>query len=388
MTTKIINAVVVTGFSILKDCGVAISESGRIEEIFNMRRFVKNSDDLIIDVKGAYVCPGLIDTHIHGVGGFGMEDLSSKSVLGMSESLAKFGVTAFLPTVYAQVPEVMFKAEHAVSEAIGKEKGARIMGINLEGPFISPERPGALPAETFSPVNLDYFDRLVEEGKGNVVCMTVAPELKNMRALALRAISRNIVLLAGHTNATYENIIEGMQCGILHSTHFFNAMSRLHHRNPGTVGAILIQNDMTCEIIADGVHVHPELVNMLIKAKSDNDVVLVTDSLKPAGLGEGRFTANGKPVVLSKDGAFVAEDNPDLLNGSAITLNKAVRNVVKWGTTVEKAVKMATENPARIYNFGNIGMLVPGKAADIAVFDSDFNALYTFIGGKLVYKKA
>jgi len=165
-------------------------------------------------------------------------------------------------------------------------------------------------------------------------------------------------------------------------------MSRLHHRNPGAVGAILIQTDMNCEIIADGVHVHPELVNMLLRSKPSDNIVLITDSLKPTEQKGGKLLANGEPVVLSQEGAFVSADNPELLNGSALTLNRAVKNVVKWGTSVDKAVKMATENPARIYNFDSIGMLVPGKKADIAVFDSDFNSLYTFVDGKMAYSRA
>ena len=381
MRTKIINTTVVTGYVVLENCGITISDCGKIEEIFNMKRYVNEKDSKIYDAQGLYVCPGLIDTHIHGIEGFGTEDISTQSILGMSESLVKYGITSFLPTVYPQSPEKLYASEHAISDAMGKENGATIVGINLEGPFVSPERPGALPPQAISLVDIDYFDRIVKEGQGNIVCMSVAPELKHMRSLALKALSENIVLLAGHTNAKYENIIEGMQCGIMHSTHFFNAMSRLHHRNPGVVGAVLIQRDMCCEIIADGVHVHPELVKLLLREKPVENVVLVTDSLKPTNQKNRPYFANGVEVIHGEGGAFVSAENPNLLNGSALTLNRAVGNIVNWGVSIEDAVKMATENPARIYNMKSKGQIKVGTDADIAVFDENFDAKLVLIQG-------
>lgn len=382
----ITNAKIITGFATLENSGIYI-ENGKIADIFSMRRFQSKQflpDTEVIDAKGMTVTPGLIDSHIHGVGGFGTEDMTSDAILKMSECLASYGVTSFLPTVYPDGEESLFKTEDAIVSAMGREKGAKILGINVEGPFVSPKRPGALPVESLSPVDLDYFDRIIEHGKGHVVCMTVAPELKNMHELALHAKSKGIVLLAGHTDATYENMIEGMQCGILHSTHFFNAMSRLHHRNPGAVGAIMINPDMCCEVIADGVHVHPELVKLMIKLKPAENIVLITDSLKPTGVKSGKLYANGVEVVLSDEGAFVSAENTELLNGSALTLNKAIANLKNWGIDPSVTVQMATENPARIYNFRNLGVLVPGNIADISIFNDDFEARVVFVNGRIV----
>ncbi|MDD3366693.1 MAG: N-acetylglucosamine-6-phosphate deacetylase, partial [Sphaerochaetaceae bacterium] len=283
-TTVLINGTVITGSIKIPDCGLFIDADGTIGDIFNMKRFQQKrfpASAEIIDVQGAFITPGFIDTHLHGIGGFGTDDASHTSILGMSERLADFGVTGFFPTIYTDKLENMLDAIRAVVKAIGDEKGAEILGIHVEGPFISEIRVGAQNPEGIQPVNFDVFNAIIEAGKGHVVCMTVAPELKGMRELALHASKKGIVLLAGHTNATYENIIEGMQVGILHSTHFFNAMSRLHHRNPGTVGAILIEQDMQCEVIADGVHVHKELVKLLLRDKQVRNVGLITDSLKP-----------------------------------------------------------------------------------------------------------
>ena len=379
----IINANLITGFSKSPDSGIYVDTEGRIADIFRMSRLASKDfgNAEVYDAEGNTVTPGLIDTHIHGVGGFGTEDMTEESILGMSETLVKYGVTGFLPTIYPDGEEKIFRQEDAILKAMGKEKGARILGINVEGPFISPKRPGALPLESISPVDIAYFDRIIDHGQGHVVCMTVAPELKHMHELALRATARKVVLLAGHTDASYENMIEGMQCGILHSTHFFNAMSRLHHRNPNAVGAILINPQMCCEVICDGVHVHKELVSLLVRLKPAENIVLITDALKPTGQKSGPLTANGVEVVLSQEGAFVSASDLQLLNGSALTLNRAIANMANWGVGPDISVQMATANPARIYGFNIIGSLIPGKQADICVFDKDFNPRAVFVDG-------
>jgi len=212
--------------------------------------------------------------------------------------------------------------------------------------------------------------------------MTVAPELKGMRELALYCLSRNIVLQAGHTNASYENMLEGMQAGILHSTHFFNAMSRLHHRDPGAVGAILINSELSCEIIADGKHVHPDLIRLLLRDKSQSKVVLVTDALKPTEQEEEPFIANGEEVVLV-DGVFQRKSD-GVMAGSCLTMIGGIKNLVGWGVAVEATIEMAASNPARIVGLGKRGLLVPGYEADITVFDKDFNVLASMVGGRFV----
>ena len=382
----LINGTIISVGAIINDCAISIDDEGNIDDVIRMRRFdstqYNDSTTKIIDVKGAYITPGLIDTHLHGIGGYGTEDCSPDSILGMSEALADFGVTSFLPTVYTDTLDKMIASTKAIVAAMGKEKGAIIEGVNLEGPFISPERIGAQAPEGLQAVNLDVFNKLYEAGEGKIVAMTIAPELKHMRTLALEAQKRGIVLLAGHTNATYENIMDGMQCGILHTTHFFNAMSRLHHRNPGCVGAIMIQQDMKAEIICDGIHVHPELIKLLLREKPVSNIVMVTDSLKPTMQKKGELTANGVPALL-KDGAFVSRDNPDLFLGSSLTLLKGIENMVSWGIPIDQVIQMASSNPARIYNFTHKGALIPGYKANITIINKDFSLGGLFINGEL-----
>jgi len=387
MDTVLINGTVLTGYAKLDNCAIHIDENGNISEIFNMKRFdqkIFSSDSIILDVQNNYIIPGLIDSHIHGIGGFGTEDNTPDSILGMSERLADFGVTRFLPTIYTDSEENMMDGVKAIVEAMGKEKGAIIHGVNLEGPFISSKRIGAQNPSGRKDVDLDLFHRFLEAGKGHITCMTVAPELKHMRQLALEARKHNVVLLAGHTDATYENIIEGMQCGILHSTHFFNAMSRLHHRNPGTVGAIMIQNNMKAEIICDGVHVHPELVKLLIRDKPLDNIVMVTDSLKPTKQRMGKLYANGVSASINEEGAFVSKENKDLFLGSALTMLKGLRNMTEWGIPLQDSVQMASSNPARIYSMDKVGSIIPEYKADLTVLDEKLQLKALFIGGKLV----
>ena len=378
------NGTLLAGYASMDNCAVLV-EDGRIGDVFSERRFEQkrfDSDATILDVGGANIAPGLIDSHIHGFSGYGTEDLSADAVAAMSERLGSYGVTAFCPTIYPMDEGDMLAAIEACVAAMGREPGAKIMGVHLEGPFISPQRLGVQRPEFVRPVDLDLMERLYAAGKGRISNMTVAPELKGMRELALYCLKRGIVLQAGHTDATYENMLEGMQAGILHSTHFFNAMSRLHHRDPGAVGAIMIHSEMSCEIIADGRHVHPGLIKLLMRDKPVSKLVLVTDSLKPTEQGEGPLVANREDVYLS-DGLFLRRKD-DVIAGSSLTMIKGLANLVKFGIPLEAAIEMASSNPSRILGLGKRGLLVPGYEADIVVFDASYRVLASIVGGRFL----
>jgi len=368
-------------------CAVLI-EDNQISDVFSQKRFdQKQFDDSVrlIDAKSAYIAPGFIDTHIHGFGGFGTEDKEdcAASILEISRLLAEKGVTAFNPTLYPSEGEQMLQAVRQITSAIGREKGARIMGLHLEGPFISPQRLGVQKPETVLPVSISFMEKLWDASSGHIVNMTVAPELKHMRELALYCIKKGIVLQAGHTNADYENMTEGMQVGILHSTHMFNAMRRLDHRNPNTVGAILTHPEMSCEIIADGFHVHPDLFKLLLRNKSIDKIVLITDGLKPTGQKEGTLYANNEEVYF-KGGVFYRKSD-DVLAGSALTMINGIKNLVASGFSIEDAVKAASTNPAAIMRYSSQGVIVSGKLADITVFDNDYQIRLVMIGGKIIF---
>ncbi|MCL2211795.1 MAG: N-acetylglucosamine-6-phosphate deacetylase [Treponema sp.] len=379
----IYNGTVLTGFSAMENCAVMI-EDGIISDVFSQKRFEQRNFDSsvrLLDADGAFVAPGFIDTHIHGFGGYGTED-GTGAVLEMSKNLAVRGVTAFNPTLYPSEKEPMLEIVRQITRAMGKEEGARIMGLHLEGPFISPERLGVQRPETVSPVDINFMEQLWEASDGHIVNMTVAPELKHMRELALFCNKKGIVLQAGHTNADYDNMTEGMQVGILHSTHLFNAMRRLDHRNPNAVGAVLIHTEMSCEIIADGFHVHPDLFKLLMQNKPIDKIVLITDGLKPTEQKEGPFYANGEEVYF-KNGVFFRKSD-DIIAGSGLTMIRGIKNLVSSGFSISDAVKTASLNPAQIMRYNNQGAIIPGRYADITVFNNNFEIRLVVIGGKII----
>lgn len=379
------NATVLNGYSTMKNCAILIKDY-KIIDVFNEARFTqKNFKENVkfIDLKGAYIAPGFIDTHIHGIGGYGTDDQSPDSILKMSEILPEYGVTSFIPTLYSSPKESLIKTIRTVVKAMGKEKGARILGIHLEGPFISSDRLGVQTPDSLHKVDLDLMDELWEASEGKIINMTVAPELKGMRELALNCISKGIVLQAGHTNATYEQMVEGIQARIMHVTHLFNAMSRMHHRDPGAVGAVFIHPEISCEIIADGIHINPNIIKFLLRCKPIDKLVLVTDSLKPTQQKQGPLIANNDEVYL--DQCFYRKSD-DVIAGSAMTMLQGVKNLVSFGLTLEQAIQMASFNPAHIMKQEHLGLIAPGYDADLIVFDKDFNNLYTIING-VFYEK-
>lgn len=380
------NATILTGFSVMKNCAILIKDN-KIVDVFNESRFKSKriSENVrFIDVQGAFIAPGFIDSHIHGIGGYGTDDGLTDSIIKMSEILPRYGVTSFIPTLYAAPEDELIKQIKSVVKAMGKEKGANILGIHLEGPFLSPEKLGVQSRNAISPVDMKLMERLLRASKGNIINMTVAPELKGMRELALYCIEKGIILQAGHTNATYEQMVEGMQVRILHTTHLFNAMSRMHHRDPGAVGAVFIHPEISCEFIGDGIHINPNLIKLLIQSKPLDKLVLVTDSLKPTKQQHLPLIANGEEVYLNK--CFYRKSD-DVIAGSSLTMLEGVQNLISFGLNVEQACRMASTNPAKVLKIKNKGQIAPGFDADFVVFDEDYKIIHTIINGKFFEEK-
>lgn len=380
------NATVLTGFSVMENCAVYI-KNNRIADVFSERRFLQkqfNPKVKIINANGAYIAPGFIDTHIHGIGGYGTDDYKADSILEMSEILARYGVTSFIPTLYAAPEKEMTRGIKAIVKAMGHEKGAHILGMHLEGPFISPERLGVQSPNSISPVDLPLMKRLWKASKGKIINMTLAPELKHTRELALFCIEQGIIMQAGHTNATYQNMLEGMQVRIMHTTHLFNAMSRMHHRDPGAVGAVLIHPELSCEFIADGIHIDPNLIKLLVQYKPLDKLVVVTDSLKPTKQKTEHLFANNEEVYLDK--CFYRKSD-NVIAGSAMTMIDSVKNLVSWGLSVEQAIQMSSANPAQVLKLSNKGIIAPGYDADLVVFNQDFHIIHTILNGQIYQEK-
>ena len=385
--TVLHNATIYTGIARLPESSL-VMEDDHVVDVISRARFQKRTwapGTVIIDLDGLNLAPGFIDTHIHGLHGYGTEDGVVESLVGMSEALLQYGVTAFCPTLYPAAEDELIQAVRAGATARGLVRGAAILGSHLEGPFISGQRLGVQRPETIRAVDLDLMKRIYEAAEGSISIMTVAPEIKNMRELALYCHHYGTVLSAGHTDAEYENMVEGMQAGILHSTHCFNAMRGLHHRNPGAVGAILLHANLSTEIIADGYHVHPALITLLMRCKPIDRIVLVTDALKPTEQASGPFIANGEEVYL-EDKLFHRKLD-DVIAGSSLTMVEGLKNLVSFGIPLEVAVKMASSNPARILRLPKMGEISPGYFADMALLSKDFEVELNMVKGEFVYRK-
>lgn len=382
------NGTVFTGIAMVPHTSVII-EDGKIADVISndkLDTLKLPTDTTMIYVNGAYIAPGFIDTHIHGIHGYDTSDASVDSILEMSKALINYGVTAFCPTLYPQDHNTFMKSIESIRDAMGHEEGAKIFGANLEGPFISREKHGALDPKYMQPINMKKMEEYNKAAGGNISIMTVAPELEGIHELALYCAKNGIVLAAGHSDATYDDMMEGVKTGILHSTHFFNAMRRLHHRDPGVVGAIMIYPNIACEIIADGYHLHPAIVKLLGRVKPIHKIVLVTDSLKPTRQTSGKLMANNEEVYC-KNGLFVRKAD-ETIAGSALTMIKGVRNLVEdMDVPLEDALRMASCNPATVISKQiETGYIMPGRDADIVVFDKDYNIKLTMVNGDIKKK--
>ncbi|MBI9101307.1 MAG: N-acetylglucosamine-6-phosphate deacetylase [Spirochaetales bacterium] len=387
-TICLINGTIFTGITTLKNSSIIISD-GIINDVMSAERFAKKTlpeDSRIIDLKGAKAAPGFIDSHIHGIGGFGTEDCTPHSLLKMSMILPEYGVTGFCPTIYPQPHDKMLMAIRSVVDAMGQEKGAEILGIHMEGPFISPEKAGVQRSEFMRLPDIELMKEFWKTSEGKIISMTVAPELKGMRELSHYCLNNGIILQAGHSNANYNQMVEGIQAGIIHSTHFFNAMRRLHHRDPGVAGAILIHPEVSCEIIPDGYHVHPALIKLLLNEKPVDKIIMVTDALKPTMQKSGTMIANGEEVYLdAEDGNIFRRKSDDVIAGSSLTMLGGVKYLTEIGIPLENGLRMAGSNPAQVLGLQNDrGTILPGKRADITVFNDYFDIILTMREGKIV----
>ena len=375
----IINARIITQDRVLPNYCVEISD-GKITAVFpNDELQALPKDVEVIDARDAYAAPGLIDLHIHGFAGFGPELRSEEALLQMSEQLARQGVTSFCPTLYCGQPDDMLQIIQNTVGAFGKEKGAHLLGYHLEGPFISPQKPGVMKPQDIAPISLPVLEKLYQAANGHIVNMTVAPELPGIADVAAFARQHHILLQAGHTNATYDEFLRGAASGITHTTHLFNAMSAFNHRAPGAAGAVIMHPEISAEIIADGVHVHPAVVSFLRQVKPIENIVLVTDALRPTGQTDGPFIANGEEVIFDK---VWKRKSDGVIAGSALTMLQGIKNLIDFGYTLPEAVRCASTNPARLLGLTHKGTLAAGMDADIVLFDKAFHPLRTLLSAK------
>lgn len=336
-----------------------------------------------VDCGDCALLPGFVDVHIHGSGGWSVMD-GAEAVARISQYLPRFGVTSWLPTLtprptLAELAEVMAAVQEAQAGA-----GAEILGVHLEGPFLSPKRPGALRSEWFRPASVEELDRILAAGAGQVRLMTLAPELPGGIALVRELVARRVVASIGHTDATHRQALEAIAAGVSHATHTYNAMRGFQHREPGVVGAVLTADAVRGELIADGVHVDPLAMRLLIRAKGPSRVVLITDAVAPAGLGDGEYEFDGRPITV-RDGKATLADGT--IAGSVATFDGNVRRIVQEvGASLQAAALMASTAPAQAIGVADRkGQIAGGRDADLVALDSDLRVRLTIARGQIVY---
>jgi N-acetylglucosamine-6-phosphate deacetylase len=349
-----------------------------------MERFkeVQKEEVVVIDAKGKYVSPGFIDIHVHGSAGYDAMDGTVEALSAISSAIASNGVTAYLPTTMTMDVDSIYKAFDAIREAMKLEiKGARILGIHMEGPFISEKYKGAQNADYIT--KPDY--NIIKDYLDIIKIITLAPEMDENHSFIKKVKDKSkIILSVGHSDASYEETIKAIEDGISHATHTFNAMTPLNHRKPGIVGAIFA-SDITCELIADTIHVHPAIFKILIDMKHKSKIVLITDSMRAGCMKAGIYELGGQKVIV-KNGAARLQDGT--LAGSVLTLNKAVKNLIKHSDLeIYDVIAMATLIPAKVINMDSKkGSLQVGCHADIVIFDADIDVFLTIVEGEIVFQ--
>ena len=379
------NGRIATPIDIVSD-GVILVKNSKIEAVGEKDKVTIPSDALAIDARGRIVTPGFIDVHVHGGGGSDVMDGSYDALNEMSTFEARHGTTGFLPTPYTDSQERLLASVKAIETAMKRgTSGGEILGIHLEGPYINIERKGGQPPKYIRKPDLEELRLLLEASNNNVKMITLAPEVNGGSEFVRRIIQYGVVASIGHSNATYDEALRAVDAGVSHACHAYNAMREFHHREPGVVGAVLSCDELTAELIADGIHVHPAAMKILVKCKGTDRIILVTDAVVGTGM-EGRYKLGGRDVVITKkDSRFL----DGALAGSVLTMDSAVRNIMGLvGASLQDAVKMATVNPARrIGVYDRKGSLEAGKDADITIVDDQINVYMTMVMGKIVYER-
>ncbi len=335
-----------------------------------------------IDARGYYIIPGLIDIHIHGANGFDTMDASPQALQEIGRFVARHGVTSYLPTtVTASVEDVQASIEN-VRNTPAPIDGAQHLGIHLEGPCLNHDFRGAQPPQHLRPAHPAEFQYWFDSQQVRLI--TVAPEVEGVPELIRAGNEQGIEFALGHTAATYEQAVGAIDLGARQATHVFNGMPALHHRDPGVIGAILSDDRISPQVIADGVHLHPAIVKMIVRAKGSEHSILITDATRATGMPDGEY-ALGDQLIHVQGG--VARTAAGGLAGSTLTMDAGLRNLMQFTSLPLKDVlPMATRVPARSIGYGtNKGSIAPGFDADLVVLDESFQVRLTMVRGQIVY---
>jgi N-acetylglucosamine-6-phosphate deacetylase len=370
------------------DRPVVLIEGETILEIFSQAQRPVPGGSRVVDFGDAILVPGFVDIHIHGGAGHDVMNADATGFASLERLLAAHGVTSYFPTTVTAAIDPTLSAldrlattiEQAESRRAENDRHAQPLGIHLEGPFISHLRRGVHPPSHLQRPTLDLFERFWQAARGRIRIMTIAPELEGAMEVIAEASRRGVCISLGHTDADLEITRAAVAAGARHATHTFNAMRPLNHRDPGIIGAVLTDSRLTADIIADGIHLHPAIVDLFLKAKGPDSAVLITDATAATGMPEGRYRLGDMEVEV-KDGRCMAGEK---LAGSVLTMDRALQNVMQFAHwNLQDAVRPATLNPARVTRLTQRGKLEAGCTADIAVLNSRGEVKTTIVRGNV-----
>jgi len=377
--TVIKNAYLVqnSGEKILRDVLIVAGKIARIE------KSIDSEGCRVTDAKGNFLFPGFIDVHIQGAGGYDVLDSIDEAIPAIAKTLAECGTTSFLSTTVVK-PTVNNGHIKLANKYIGAElDGANLLGWHLEGPYIHPEKKGGLDINSIYTYQQGGIDEIMEICGGGLKMMTIAPEMEGNLEAIKELVKNKAVASFAHSTATYEETLCGIDSGITHVTHLFNAMNPLHHRNPGPIAAIF-ERKLPSQIITDGHHLNPRMINLAKENLGSENCVCITDGVQALGLPEGSYVYNGKDYI-SKEGAAKYTDGT--LIGSTTPLNVMVKKFKEWtNSTLSEAINTASLNPAKVLRIDHQkGKIEIGYDADLIITDDELNVLHTFVGGRKVH---
>lgn len=377
-----INGKIIKEDAVLDDYFLIVKD-GIIFDIERMAHFNPDQYKDIIDLKGNYLAPGFVDIHIHGSGGADVMDATPDALKTIGQAIAKTGTTSFLATTMTMEQSAIYQALDNIRQHISSEcTGSKILGAHLEGPFINKAFKGAQNGDFVIKPSYGFIEPYLDVIK----IVTLAPEEDdNFQFINKMKEHDDIVLSIGHSASDFETALKAYDHGVRHITHCFNAMTPLHHRKPGIVGAAFTE-DFTTELIADGIHSHEGFFKTFINIKGHDKVILVTDSMRAGTLDEGGYDLGGQKVIV-KDGSARLTDGT--LAGSVLKMNHAVKNIMaNTEEAIRNIVKMASLNPAQLIGVDDkLGSIEIGKCADLIIIDHQVNIFSTFVDGKCIYNK-
>lgn len=376
---EMINAHIVSGDETFERGYIRVNGT-KIEAVGAMADYVAQ-DEEVHDLNGALVTPGMIDVHIHGGYDVDTMDADETTLRQLAKSMYSEGVTSFFATTITQSPSSISRALEAARRVI-ETNDTSLIGIHLEGPFVNVENAGAQPAEYIIDPDGEQFRSWQQAAGGHIRLVTYAPERPGARTLEEAMRETGAIGSTGHTNATYA---ENKEAGVKHGTHLYNQMRGVHHREPGTVGYCLLERDVMAEIIPDGIHSRPEMVDFAYRMKGADGLVVITDAMRAKGLPDGRYELGGQPVIVAAGAARLEAGN---LAGSVLTMDAAFRNILAFtGCTTQEAVKMTAQNQAREFGLAEKGNIAKGFDADFVIWDESLSVRQTIHRGEVVFQK-